>query len=329
MNISDTNSRFFITKEELGSYSLYKLQDSKTGEYVSILPSLGGSINNLVLQLNGKLIDVVDGFHSEEDVIKNQLTSFKGSNLYPFPNRIEGGTYNFKNQTFQLTCNFPQENNAIHGLIYDKSFEVILKEDGDIGCRLILRNMDTKIVAGYPFENMIEMDYRWNEKNQFECTTKITNLSDGSMPVGHGWHPYFVAGDIAVDNVSIQFPSQEILEVNDKGIPTGESKKYQDFNSLSLLGKTNFDSCFLLNTDKERAEIWIENKRDKIKYIIWQETGIKKYNYLQVYTPPSRKSIAIEPMTCAPDAFNNNKGLIVLAPQERISVAWGVKSFQE
>lgn len=323
------NSRFYITGEDFGSYSKYKLHDDKTREYVSIIPNLGGSINNLALRLDGKLVDVIDGYNSEADIKRNLLFSFKGSNLYPFPNRIEGGNYSFKENVFQLNCNFPQENNAIHGMVFDKPFEVILKEDGDYSCTLVLRHLVTESFFGFPFKNMIEVEYKWSEENQFVCKTKITNLSDSSMPVGHGWHPYFFVGNIVVDDLYIQFPSQELLEVNDKGIPTGKQNAFLDFNSLSRLGNTNFDSCFLLKTDKEKAEIIIENKKENFKFMIWQETGIHKYNYLQVYTPPSRKSIAFEPMTCAPNAFNNNKGLIILAPQERISLIWGVKSTEK
>jgi aldose 1-epimerase len=320
------NSRFYITGEDFGSYSLYKLHDDKTREYVSIIPALGGSINNLALRLNGKLVDVIDGYNSEADIKKNLKTSFKGSNLYPFPNRIEGGKYNFKEQNYQLECNFPQENNAIHGLVYNQPFEVIAKEDGNIGCTLILRHLNTKEKPGFPFQNMIETDYKWTEENQFECTTKITNLSDSSMPVGHGWHPYFMAGNVVVDNIHIQFPSQELFEVNDKGIPTGKRIAYKEFNALTQVKNTNFDSCYLLENNTGRADIIVENKRDNFKYNIWQETGIHKYNYLQVYTPPSRKSIAFEPMTCSPNAFNNGNGLIVLGPQERIGISWGVKA---
>ncbi len=319
-------SRFYITGEDFGSYSLYKLHDDKTREYVSIIPTLGGSINNLALRLNGRLVDVIDGYNSEDDIKKNLQTSFKGSNLFPFPNRIEGGKYKFKEQNYQLECNFQQENNAIHGLVFNQPFEVIAKEDGDIGCTLVLRYLTSEEKSGYPFINMIEIDYKWTEENQFECTTKITNLSDNSMPVGHGWHPYFMAGNVVVDNLHIQFPSQVILEVNEKGIPTGKQSEYQKFNSLSQLKNTKFDSCFLLKTDTGKADIIIENNKDNFKYNIWQETGIQKYNYLQVYTPPSRKSIAFEPMTCSPNAFNNGNGLIILAPHERIALSWGVKS---
>jgi aldose 1-epimerase len=42
----------------------------------------------------------------------------------------------------------------------------------------------------------------------------------------------------------------------------------------------------------------------------------RAYPYLQVYTPPHRKSIAIENLSSAPDAFNNKMGLIALGPED-------------
>lgn len=42
-----------------------------------------------------------------------------------------------------------------------------------------------------------------------------------------------------------------------------------------------------------------------------------KENFLQLYIPPDRTSIAIEPMTCTPDVFNYKKGLLELASGER------------
>jgi aldose 1-epimerase len=49
---------------------------------------------------------------------------------------------------------------------------------------------------------------------------------------------------------------------------------------------------------------------------IYPETS---YPYLQIFIPNHRKSIAIENLSAAPDAFNNGIGLKVLAPGESAS----------
>ena len=40
----------------------------------------------------------------------------------------------------------------------------------------------------------------------------------------------------------------------------------------------------------------------------------QSYPYLQVYTPPHRKSIAVENLSSPPDAFNNGMSLIIAKP---------------
>jgi aldose 1-epimerase len=55
------------------------------------------------------------------------------------------------------------------------------------------------------------------------------------------------------------------------------------------------------------------------------------YRFLMLYTPDAtpdrsrrRRSIAIEPMTCAPNAFRSGDGLIVLQPADSWSGSWGI-----
>ena len=55
-----------------------------------------------------------------------------------------------------------------------------------------------------------------------------------------------------------------------------------------------------------------------------------KYRYAQVFTGDTlaaerrRCGLAIEPMTCPPDAFRSGVDLIVLRPGEAITLEWGI-----
>lgn len=316
--------RFNILEEKFGAYSSFKLLDSHTGEYAVILPFLAGSLNRLVLRSGKGLTDVIDGYRSVEEVNEILGTSFKSSNLFPYPNRIADATYEFEGEIYRLPMNFPQEHNAIHGLVFDKQFEVLQQENGELGCMLVLRYISPDDTVGFPFKFLLELTYRLTEDRGFESGIKISNVSDSSMPVGHGWHPYFTAGADAINGLRLSFPAKEVLEVDDRNIPTGAANPYAAFNKIREISDTQLDHCFRLDTSAEEADTVIENPATGLKFKIWQQTGVNKYNYLQVYTPPTRNSIAIEPMTCAPNAFNNEDGLIVLSPGERISLSWGI-----
>ena len=320
--------RFKVLEEQFGTYSQYKLLDSKTGEYVTILPHLGGSVNDMALEHKNKLIRILDGYTSVDDIKKNLESSFKGSNLFPYPNRIADAKFPFQGKDYVLPMNFPHEKNAIHGLVYKKNFDVVAHENGEIGCKLFVKYLVDTMIEGYPFNYLLEINYNLDSERGFECTTKISNLDDRHIPFGHGWHPYFIIGDSSINDLWMQFPAEEILEVDERGIPTGKSENYAKFNQLSQIDKTELDSCFLLEDSDQPAEILIVNDSRDFGYKIWQERGINKYNYLQIYTPPTRKSIAIEPMTCAPNVLNNGEGLIVLLPLERITISWGIKKLE-
>lgn len=51
--------------------------------------------------------------------------SFASSILFPFANRIKDGKYVFNKVTYQTEINQVEENNALHGFVHNKEFELI------------------------------------------------------------------------------------------------------------------------------------------------------------------------------------------------------------
>ena len=96
----------------------------------------------------------------------------------------------------------------------------------------------------------------------------------------------------------------------------GENLKTIPARTIDLNG-TTLDNGFHLEIEGIfcQTELIAQDK----KLIIWQETGDNKMNYLVIYTPPSRQSVAIEPLTSNINAFNNGEDLIILEPNEKLS----------
>lgn len=318
-----SKSRFQVLTDKFGSYSIIQLKDTETGEYVSILPEIGGTIVDMVLDFNGNLKSIIDGYKSESDLKEIHESSYKSSKLFPFPNRIKDGHYSFDGTVYELKINEKPRNNAIHGLVHNKSFSLVDQKDGDTSASIILKYSYNADDTGFPFAYEFDIEYKWTKYIKFSCKTTIKNTGSKVFPYGDGWHPYFKTDDI-VDNLYFQFPAVKSFKTDNRSIPTGKTTPYSEFNQLSLIGDTVFDTCFELNTEDSKAEIVIFNKKANFGYKIWQEIGFEKYNYLQIYTPDHRQSIAIEPMTCIPDAFNNGTGLIELAPGTANEISWGV-----
>jgi aldose 1-epimerase len=290
------------------------------GSSLTILPMYGGNIQKTILPLNDKLIQVTDSYEDEDDLL--QLKQSKGIKMLPFPNRIKQGKYSFEGQDYKLTINKPNEQNAIHGLLTKALFDVAFIDCNEHRALTTLKYEYNQESNGYPFNFLVELTYILSGDG-IQIETIIKNTGNQNMPIGDGWHPYFCINKQDLNKMYLQIPSKKYLEVNENMIPTGEMIKDKTFKKLSLIGDTTLDHCFILETIEENAETILVDLESQTKLVVWQSTGEGKYNYLQLYTPNERNSIAMEPMTCAPDAFNNKMGLTILKPSETLALSFG------
>lgn len=313
-----------IINDHFDGHRSYWLKDKNSGTSVEILPFLGGAINSYRVQRSNQELELIDGYRGIEEIETELLSSFKGCNLFPFPNRIADGQYNYNHHTHQLQINFVQENNAIHGLLYDKTLHYAASQDGDNACSLELYFTSKGNLEGYPFTFEQRINYTLQSNGAFVCTTTIINTDTILIPVGQGWHPYFTGGAHSIDSLYLTVPQSQIVQVDHRKIPCGKMTPHHAFLQPSRLEGIKLDTCFGLDTGNGRAETILNNPDHNLQMILWQELGKQRYNYLQLYTPPHRNSLAIEPMTCEPNVFNSGRGLIELEPGHFFTTAWGI-----
>jgi len=313
---------FTTVREPFGKFTKVTLLDSDTGESVSFVPEFGGNILELVLSKNGKTYSVIEGFQSYEELIQNSF--MKSGRLIPFPNRILNGTYTFDGTTFQLPVNEKARNNAIHGFFYNRN----LAEKGvtvDQNQASIQLEYDySGDYPGYPFAFKVQLIYILMNSHEFKITSRIKNTDTRPLPLGEGWHPYFRFGK-KVDELFLKIPSTETLVLSNQMVPTGEILQNETFSKLTQIGDQQLDTVFRLKAEEGVSFAELVDKRENAILRAWQETGPRKYNFMVVFIPPDRQSIAIEPMTCATNAFNNHDGLIILEPGEVFEANHGVK----
>lgn len=313
---------YSIQTTSFGSAKAFRLVNKATSEYVEIVPSLGAIVNAFVVNTGSGPVSVVEGFKDDKDFQKNNSKTFRSNKLFPFPNRIRQGKYSHNGKTFRLPLNFPQEQNSIHGLVLDVPFIVTSVVEEEKCCILTL-SYSCDGVKGYPFPFELKIDYRYSE-NSLLCITTVHNTGTESMPYGDGWHHYFSIGE-QVNDLTFSFPSQHLCLVDKDMIPSGKNEAYSSFKNPSKIENATFDSCFYMGNTGD-IEIDLKNQHNGLDLKLQLNTS--DYPYLQIYIPPHRRSIAIEPMTCAPDAFNNGMGLRSLLPGTfaRLSFAISVKS---
>lgn len=314
------NNIFQITEEIVSNVSFIKVENTKTQEHFRLIPEYGGRLSELYLKNETGLHKIL---RKVERIDSNNADDiFTNAKLSPFANRIENGKYNFNGKSFALPIMFPEENNSCHGFLYAKKFNVSNKEINNESASCSLSYKYDNEDEGYPFTYEIDLTYKLTLNDGLICTTRIKNLSTSAIPISDGWHHYFDL-DVIVDNLMMKLDVLKVIEVNDKKIPTGISKPYEKFSKPELINKMNFDTCFLVNPNAGKSFTQLIDERNKINLTIWQETGKNKFNYLNVYIPSDRKSIAIEPMTSNINAFNNREGLIILNPYEEFNASIG------
>ena len=244
-------------------------------------------------------------------------SSGRGQLLLPWPNRIRDGVYTLDGREHRLPLNEPERGNAIHGLVRWSSWTPV-EEAAD---RVVLTHV-LRPQPGYPFTLELRVEYSLGSDGLTVSTT-AANAGADPCPYGAGSHPYVAVR--SVDDAVLRLPASSILESDERGIPVGSSpvEGAFDFRAPRPLGSVQLDHCF---TDLERDEDgYARVGVDDIT--LWVD---ESYPYLMVFTGDAlpaaerRRSIAVEPMTCAPNAFASGDGLVVLEPGEEHAAAWGI-----
>jgi len=265
-----------------------------------IYPNLGGSLQ----QLSFKGFEVIHGIDHSLEGLKTFNQTYSSAFLFPFSGRIEDGKYKYKNNNYQLDTNDPNFSNALHGLIFDQSFDHSTSKIKNNTVIIDLQYISDGALKGFPFPFHFKISYHISQDGICLHFT-IENTGDIPFPFGLGWHPYFYSKNL--EESDLLFSSESEIICNDFMIPV--SSTITKKNTSLKIKNDSFDTTYKLanktvifKTEKYSMEMNINNRAAR--------------NYLQIYTPKHRNSIAIEPTTCSPNVFNNKQGLKELLPKE-------------
>jgi aldose 1-epimerase len=254
-----------------------------------------------------------------------------GALLAPWPNRIAGGQYAFEGAEFQLALSEPARGNAIHGLTRWTAWTPVTRAAGAV----VLRSAPHGY-QGYPFCVEIDAEYRLERDTGLHVAITARNRGSRAAPYGTGSHPYLTVRTSSVDDCLLSLPAAFRLPMDDRGIPSGpvaavEGTAY-DFRQGRVIGTTRLDDALTgLERDGD-GRAWAQLAADGgsgARVGLWAGEG---YRWLQVFTGDSlgpdrrRKAVAIEPMTCPPNAFVTGDDLLVLDPGQAVTHAWGIRA---
>ena len=290
------------------------------GQYTASIASVGASLR----QLTHRGRDLVVPFE-----LGGVRPAYRGATLAPWPNRIVDGEYDFLGDHFQLEISEPERHHALHGLVAWADFSVRSTTSSSV-------TLSTSIApqTGYPHSVDVEVTYLVDEGGLHE-TVRGRNVGETAAPFGFGPHPYLVAGPGRVDDWMLWLRADSVLAVDDRLAPLAlvpvDDPAHGDFDYRRprILGAKFIDHAF---TDLEftagHTGIELTGADGRGVGMTWDE----RCRWVQIHTADSpaqdldRLGLAVEPMTCPPDAFNSGIDLLVLEPRETTTASWTIRS---
>ena len=264
---------------------------------------------------------VIDGFAAGE-----LITGGRGQLLVPWPNRVKGGRYRWSEQDLQLPLTEPEHGNAIHGLLRWTSWQVVDLADSRAVLEVTLWPQ-----PGYPFHLRVRAEYALGDDG-LDVTVTARNQGEQVAPYGVGQHPYLTVGTTTVDEAVLTVPARNWLRTDASGLPVAiepvDGTPY-DFRRPHAIGAQHLDTPFggLERDDRGRAVVRLAHPSGEHGTDVWLGQGA---DFLQIYTgdtlPESerRRAVAVEPMSCPPDAFRSGTSIVALEPGEQHTVRWGI-----
>ena len=265
---------------------------------------------------------MIDGFPADEPA-----SAGRGQVLAPWPNRLEDGIYSFAGREGRAELDEPERGNAIHGLVRWLPWTAGLHTSDSIVLRC---RLDAQ--PAYPWDLDLQVAYTLSAQG-LRVSAQATNVSKEPAPFGIGFHPYVTVGTESVDEARLTIPAEQQLITDDRALPTGRepvSGTDLDFTDPRPIGPTRMDTAFtdLRRDAAGRSVIRLEPPDASRAVEVWMD---EDFRYVMVYTgdtlePVSRRrrGIAIEPMTCPPNAFRSGTDVITLRPQGSWSADWGI-----
>lgn len=307
---------------------------SAGGARAVIRPECGGTVESIELLPPGELEAVPilrgDGAAGEElsgegSAIPEGECSprlFRGRLLAPFNDRIPGGRYSFRGESYRLPINDEESGDAIHGFLYRTAMAIKERKEGTL--RLISRIRPGE-EPGYPFDLELSATYRLRgDRFRLDLTGK--NLGDRPLPLTLGWHPYFRRpGADRIDGALLTLPAERYVAVDRDLLPTGKTPPVAggpwDFRSPRRIGPGEIDLAFELFGGAGGATAELRGGERSVEV---RPGGACRY--LQLFVPPRRDSVAIEPVTAGTDAFNRPElGLRAVEPGETLTLTAEVR----
>ncbi|MQA01556.1 MAG: aldose epimerase [Streptosporangiales bacterium] len=288
------------------------------GPYQAVVTEAGATLRNCTW----RGLPVLAGFATDA-----ACDGAHGQLLAPWPNRVDRGRYAFDGVDHQLDVTEPAADNAIHGLVRTARWQPVHHDEATV-------TLTHRLLAqpGYPFVLDLTVTYALHEETGLTVTTSARNVGGCAAPWGTGHHPYLTPGLPSVRECTLRLPAASYLVADDRHIPRERAPVADtgyDFRTGRVIADHPLDPAFGdLARDADGLAHASVTAPDGATSALWCDTA---YPWLQVFTghtlAPARRfaAVAVEPMSCPPNAFVTGTDLVRLDPGAQWSGRWGVR----
>ncbi|WP_229403615.1 aldose 1-epimerase family protein [Micromonospora okii] len=266
-------------------------------------------------------VDLLDGYGPDE-----VCPGGAGQVLAPWPNRIRDGQYAFGGRSLQLTLTEPTRNNAMHGLVNWVPWHLVERADDAVTV-----GYDLPPQPGYPWALRLRARYAVGQDG-LRVEFAATNVGGEPCPFGYSAHPYLRLPG-AVDDLALRVPGRLRVQVDGRMLPVGATPvagTEYDYTKSRRIGDAVLDTAFgdVTRDADGGSSVTLAAPGDAASVHVWAD---REFGWWQVFTGDTlsgerhRRSVAVEPMTCPPDAFRSGKDVITLEPGDTWRGTWGIR----
>lgn len=250
-----------------------------------------------------------------------------GAPLIPWPNRLADGRYSFDGEDHQVSLSEPDKRNAIHGFLRWRNWRATER-----AADRVVMAMRLYPLTGWPFALDVRLTYSLGDDG-LTVETRAENVGSRACPFASGQHPYLSPGEGLVDACELSLPAATRILVDDeRQLPLGSETVADgpfDFRSGRAIGDLRIDYPFTdLQRERDGRAVVRLTRVDGWTAELWAD---QSYPVLEVYTGDTlaparrRRGLAVEPMTCPPNALQTGDGIVRLEPGEAHVSRWGVR----
>lgn len=295
------------------------------------------------MQLNGKIINLVNGDYSATVITMGggiAALRYKGQDivypfnveclpplhqgkvLAPFPNVLVDGRYVFNDQEYQLPINDIEHNCALHGLVAWQEWTIVDMWEHELVLEKVISPRH-----GYPFLVKIQAHYELIDGMGLRVEFKVNNLTEDEAPFGIGMHTFLTCNHHPLNDCLLHLPCDYVFKKDERNRPIGKVAVEDlgfDFHQPREIDEINFNDCFISGNENRLTTVSLEYKR----LFVYLKTSAP---YIQLFTPEifKRQALGAEPMSCAPDAFNNGLGLVKLQEHQYFSLNFMIGALEK